>query len=373
MDQNKIVGAYSCDLSAAFDMLDKNCLKDRMLARGFPTHLTDVLFDFLSNREAYVTVDDCNSTIKDIKLGCVQGSILGPIIFTIMISPIDQTVDPNITTYADDSLNIVAENDEMILIENLKEVLRKHILWLKKSGFVVNDSKTEIIFFHRTKSIVRTVEFGESKIVSKYSIKFLGVTIDQRLDWSTHASNIIKKCKQTLFGMKHLRKMIDDNKKVRTVMISLFYSKLFYACEIWLNEATMPSVKNSIDALHRAAIRIYLRDWKHALNKTELSNQSPFVCPLAWTRFCLSKLLFKVTLEQEPIEIWLDLLANNYIGTRTPSQPKFFCNNIRKIGLKSIFNQLALISRKIKFDWYDNDLTMVSFAKKAKALFLSSK
>ena len=71
LQQNKYVGLYTLDLSAAFDTLDSDCFRERLTSRGFPDHLINILYDFLQRREQYVSIEDCVSEIKRVKLGCV--------------------------------------------------------------------------------------------------------------------------------------------------------------------------------------------------------------------------------------------------------------------------------------------------------------
>lgn len=373
IDNHQHVAAYSCDLSAAFDMLNKDTFAQRLLQRNFPKHLRDLVYDFLSDREAYVTVEDTNSMIRDLRLGCVQGSILGPIIFTLMMSPIHEVVNSEISTYADDSLNVISSDSDGSVSQLLEKTLRKHIKWLKDSGFVVNDSKTEIILFSRNVYKTITVNIGNEALLSKRSIKFLGISIDYKLEWDEQIKCVTNKCKKILYGIKQLRKATKDNEKLKQVMISIFYSRLLYACEIWLNKATSKRLVKTIEVVHRSALRVFLSDWKFELSRAELEAESPFAAPLAWSNYCLSKLLFNITHEHDPNDIWCQILALNSINGRSPYRPTLFRNNNTKFGLKSIYNQLALISRDMCFDWFDNNLDKTSFAKLARRSFVYKK
>jgi hypothetical protein len=75
---------YSVDLSAAFDLLRPDKFFDI-----FNNKLSDPLLcsimDFLSKRTFRVEVDGTSSVIKELDRGCVQGSILGPRLFSLYV------------------------------------------------------------------------------------------------------------------------------------------------------------------------------------------------------------------------------------------------------------------------------------------------
>jgi len=161
-------------------------------------------------------------------------------------------------------------------------------------------------------------------IRTKKTLKFLGLIIDHKLEWNHHVNEVSKKCKRTLYGIKILRKASDNDKAIKQIMISLFYSRLYYACEIWLNNSTSKKLINSINSLDRSAARVYLCDWKYGLTRSEVASKSPFSDPLAWSDYCLWKLLFNIIHEQEPETIFVSLLTTNCISRRFPHKPIFF-------------------------------------------------
>ena len=96
------------DLSAAFDTLDHEQLLNR-LSKTFG--LKDVVLNwfssYLSNRSQSVKVHSTLSDAKTLPFGVPQGSVLGPLLFTLFTSPISTIISkfPNINyhLYADDT------------------------------------------------------------------------------------------------------------------------------------------------------------------------------------------------------------------------------------------------------------------------------
>ena len=78
--------------------------------------------------------------------------------------------------------------------------------WLRGSGLVVNESKTEICVFHRNDVQTVNVKVCDSFVKSSKSINVLGVIFDSKLNWSLHIANTIVKAKKALYALKLLKK-----------------------------------------------------------------------------------------------------------------------------------------------------------------------
>ena len=78
----------SLDLSAAFDMVNIDLLLKRMSIMGLPDDLIGLISIWLKERTYFVSFNGKNSTLYNILLGTVQGSVLGPVLYAIYISPI---------------------------------------------------------------------------------------------------------------------------------------------------------------------------------------------------------------------------------------------------------------------------------------------
>jgi len=73
------------DLSAAFDVLRPGIMTNILQEMQISHRLAHAIQDVLTNRKIYVDIDGIRSDTKDMKIGCVQGSILGPRLFTLYI------------------------------------------------------------------------------------------------------------------------------------------------------------------------------------------------------------------------------------------------------------------------------------------------
>ena len=76
------------DLSSAFDVVNVELLLKRLEIMGIPHDIITLLSEWLRNRYFYVSVEGENSCIHHTEVGTVQGSILGPILYALFVSPI---------------------------------------------------------------------------------------------------------------------------------------------------------------------------------------------------------------------------------------------------------------------------------------------
>ena len=93
IDDNKCVALLLLDMSSAFDTVDPRLLLDRLCNRfGFRGKVLKWFESYLHNRKQFVMIDGVKSDVKDLQFGVPQGSVLGPILFSVYISPLGDIV-----------------------------------------------------------------------------------------------------------------------------------------------------------------------------------------------------------------------------------------------------------------------------------------
>jgi len=85
---------YSGDLTAAFDLLRKEVLVDRVIKKDIPTYLVGIIFQYLSDTEGFVQIGNFRSCVRKIRVGCVQGSILSHFLFYLYTSELCKITTP---------------------------------------------------------------------------------------------------------------------------------------------------------------------------------------------------------------------------------------------------------------------------------------
>jgi len=362
-EEGNLVAVYSADLTAAFDVLRKETLVPMLRRKGFPLYLIRVIYEYLSDRMGFVQVGEGISCVRDIKTGCIQGSIIGPVLFNMYTSDLDQIIAPHrVLSYADDSYVIIANKDRDILINQVQEVLKKHMDWLNLIGMVCNSSKTELIVFG-TEDIRIEVDGGEFR--SKNYIKILGLLVDSKLSWEQHIGSVVQKCKAQIFALRYIRTFLnvkDTCKVLRAHLVSV----LTYGSPVW-SHALSFSLRSKIRSVYYLALRTILRDFELTMNRGRLLELTD--CENLDTILFLrsSMFVFKIIKSLCPTNLAGEILSRTYINERHPGVLNFFDQSKSRFGKKCITNIIKTYSDNWNFEWLN--LTPFSFKKQLKQQF----
>ena len=87
LDEDNYALMASVDLSAAFDVVNIDLLMKRLRVIGLPEDILDLIQVWLKDQFFNVEIGDLNSIFHKIDSGTIQGSILGPILYAIHVSP----------------------------------------------------------------------------------------------------------------------------------------------------------------------------------------------------------------------------------------------------------------------------------------------
>ena len=115
----------SLDLSSAFDVVNVELLLKRLNVIGIPKDIITLKSKWLRNIYFYVTVGEDSSDIHHSSVRMVQGSILGPILYEIFVSPLFDLA--KMTMFADNDYLICWNRSAQQLIIEMKKVIESVI------------------------------------------------------------------------------------------------------------------------------------------------------------------------------------------------------------------------------------------------------
>ena len=137
------------DLSAAFDTIDHDILLNR-LKTSFGISGTALLWfqSYLSGRKQKIKVKNVYSDEVTVLYGVPQGSVLGPVLFTLYILPLSniiKTSNLNFHSYADDTQTYKSIQIEDIYnqVEQTSNTIASIKHWMNRNKLKLNESKTE--------------------------------------------------------------------------------------------------------------------------------------------------------------------------------------------------------------------------------------
>ena len=220
--------------------------------------------------------------------------------------------------------------------------------WLKDSGLVVNESKTELCLFHRNDKPKITVSIGGCLVTSKNQINVLGVTFDSKLNWTTHVNNCIVKAKKALYGLRLLRRYFNAT-QMRMLLDSKFYSILYYNAVVWLTPDLKSESKHDLLSVSALALRscLYLAHCNE-ISFINIHKLHKKCTPEQITNYQLSLNLYKTINESiDPMSTETVRVFNQIVCTSRQIFFESFRTNRFKIGMNATENKLQHISKQI--------------------------
>lgn len=259
-----ITTAAFFDIKKAFDCVWHGKLLEKAKAIGISGRLLNFLQTFLHQREIAVKVGAASSTSYAIDMGVPQGSVISPLLFNIMLHDIDVAIPRKglrTSLYADD-LGIWCHHDRTCQPKATK-LFQGHIdriqQYMEDNGFQLSTEKTVFMIFGRGRPDKEGYHIrvkGHTIHPSK-EVKFLGVTINQNLNWDTHFNKAITKARRALNALKVLSQQRWSTPRSQlTVARALVRSRLTYGHQVTFT--AREDLWNRLQATDLLAVRIAL-------------------------------------------------------------------------------------------------------------------
>ena len=269
------------DLSAAFDTIDHNILLNRLENYvGISGTALSWFKSYLSDRYQFVVVNEERSYRSQVQYGVPQGSVLGPLLFTLYMLPLGDIIRKHGVSfhcYADDTqLYISSRPDETYQFTKLTECIADIKNWMTSNFLLLNSEKTEILIFGPKTSSRNNLEYcltlDGCSVKSSSSVRNLGVLFDTNLSFEGHVTSI---CKTAFFHLKNISKLrhMLSMKNAEQLVHAFMTSRLDY-CNALLGGCSARLI-NKLQLVQNAAARVLTRTRKY-------DHISPVLSTLHW-------------------------------------------------------------------------------------------
>ena len=153
---------------------------------------------FVCFRQQRVVVNGVKSDWTLVLSGVPQGTVLGPLLFSLYINDISSDIESEIKLFADDCVcyrEIKDEEDTM----KLQRAIDRLGSWTRKWGMRFQSVKCNMMQLTRKRIKKIHASYIEgTDLENVENVKYLGVTITSDLGWNTHVSNVCTKANRTL-------------------------------------------------------------------------------------------------------------------------------------------------------------------------------
>ena len=179
------------DFSKAFDLVDHAILLQRLHARGVSGSLLLWFKSYLSSRLQQVVIENVTSEWSLVTSGAPQGSILGRLLFSVLINILLDTVSPNsnVTLYIDDSKvyrTVLSSTESAALLRDLNSPER----WCIEIRMNFNPSKRKILSVSRKKSRLFHYILGGTELTRCNKETDLGIKMNNNLKFDSQVMQV---------------------------------------------------------------------------------------------------------------------------------------------------------------------------------------
>ena len=167
LDNNLVVGVVFVDFRKAFDSISHPVLLRKLQELGVSGNLWSWIKNYLSNCHQVTVINGHTSKSLPVKFGVPQGSVLGPILFSLFcndLPDINDSKEGKIFMYADDTtLYAIAPNHDLVAI-SLNKMLEKLFKWCSQNRLTPHPDKAELMLMSRKELIgpLQCIKLGGS-------------------------------------------------------------------------------------------------------------------------------------------------------------------------------------------------------------------
>jgi hypothetical protein len=220
MDKGCVTALTLLDMSAAFDTIDHKLILDRLSTKyGFSGVALNWFSSYLKNRVQMVKVQNVLSDPTSLNVGVPQGSVLGPLLFTMYTAPLSDLINQfqvQHQLYADDTQIYMSFSTDTVSekMTCLQECLKKVQAWMFVNKLKLNPDKTEFLLLGNNVQRAKFQKYFPVNLMDNHTMpaskaKNLGVVIDESFSLKGHIDNLCSNCYYHMRDLKRIRNHLD--------------------------------------------------------------------------------------------------------------------------------------------------------------------
>ena len=252
------------------------------------------------------------------------------------------------------------------LVDDMEKSLEAITKWLKQSGLVVNQTKTEICLFNRRDCRPISIKLGLGSVLTQSVLNVLGVIFDSRLQWSNQVANCVQKANKALSAIKLIRRFF-NTKELLQLLTSNYFSVLYYNSEVWNIGSLKEPLKHQLLTASSNALKLALHYPRRLISFHNLHSITKRATPCMFSKYKLALQLHKIYNNHTPHEEWVHLNFDQVLSSR---QTNFIVNRSSKhtVGMNAMTNRLHSLNNIIPLEWLNYSFLHFKISCKTKLL-----
>lgn len=257
----------SLDIQGAFDHAKWPIIHQRLMEYNIPENLRKITRSYLADREVWLPVSDGYVKVET-NQGCIQGAKSAPSLWTVLMNSIFyagiESKKVKLFAFADDLNMVISGKDPSTAIKIANRALSRAFEWGKKNGLTFNAAKTKYMpCTAKLKHFRYTPGSGALSLPREKKIKILGVTIDSRLKFNHHVSEVIEKAERTYkaIGRISRRTWGSSSQVLRKIYLTAIEPMVTYACSLWRDALKLKYVQVKLKRFQRSFLKAITRSY----------------------------------------------------------------------------------------------------------------
>ena len=260
LEDNHNVGAIRMDFFKAFDCMPHGLMLAKLLAYGVAPNACLFISTYLKNRMQRVKIMGTSSDWATINRGIPQGSVLGPLLFSIFLNDLFYLpLNSALVNYADDNHLCNSNKNLDVLQKELESDCARAVQWFAENQTTANSGKFQSFLLSRHNIETFNINIGDHIISRNNNLKILWITLDEKLNFNEHIRNICQTSSRQINALRRISKFL--NQQCHEKVYKRFIDADFGYCPlVWMLCGKCNLRK--IEKLQERAFRIVYRESK---------------------------------------------------------------------------------------------------------------
>ena len=261
LDSNLCTVLIMLDYSRAFDTLSHTALVYILKYFGLSESAVSFFESYLRDRKQAVLLKGITSNFIDVPGGVPQGSVLGPVLFSLYTAMLP-TYIKNCGTqmYADDTQIFYSFSSSNVIrgIQLINEDLSKMHSFSVDHCLQLNPKKCVAMLFARPSDKQKVINnlnitLNNETILFKDEVRNLGLIMDTELRFEKHISNCIKKAIVKLKLLYNSKQML--NQKLRLMLCDSLVLSIFNYCDVVYGSCLTAATAQRVQRIQNCCLR----------------------------------------------------------------------------------------------------------------------
>ena len=315
------------DIEGAFDNVSADSIIKGMEDKNLPNTFMKWYGALLKSRNIVV---DFNGTLakRALNKGTPQGGVLSPLAWNLAFESfleLFQEGQVKVCGFADDAALVIVGDEVAHLYHRMQKAIDKVLEWGQTHGLKFSPTKTVAVLFTKNRKFKTGIlRMNGQEIPLSDNVKYLGVTLDKKLNWNAHIDHKIRKSKNILFAARNAMGKLWGPSPANTIWIfnAIVKPALSYGALVWNRACEKKTIIQRLTKLNRLSL-LLLGNFRRSTPTAGL----------------------EIILHQPPLHLWIKKEAlSAYLrtmGHRRLPAAELFTQDRNKVGHRQICREMA--------------------------------